>query len=286
MQGISLVHVVVTLAVILATANHYLLDAVGGAICVMVAVPSPGCQPSPRHSGRGRRAGRRRRRVLPVRRDAGRPQQVGGLLVLDVGADRRTGKPAAMRSRQVVRGQIDELPRFRQRPPADLGGGGRAGSTVAGHRLGLACLVPRPAHADGEPGGLDALNALRRRAPGHAAAAGPPAVAVGRRPRRRRSTSRRSYSSRTTSSRTASARSSTPSGLLEPVATAPVPRRDQGRAASSGSQLRQPGSPSWPPTAEPAGGLPVPTSPGRGFGTVTPARSTRSARSPGASGSA
>ncbi|BCB76357.1 hypothetical protein GCM10022251_24430 [Phytohabitans flavus] len=104
-QLASAVHVGVTALVIMATANHYLLDAVAGALvallCVAVTKPSP---------GRGERVAAADAFFLHVE-SAAAPQQVGGLALLD-SADRPDLRDAV---EGVVRAHLHEMPRFRQR---------------------------------------------------------------------------------------------------------------------------------------------------------------------------
>ncbi len=122
-QLVSFVHVVVTLFVIMATANHYLLDAVGGAVCVMVSLPIA-AMITPRNS----REASRSRRVAAADafflyvESVTAPQHVGGLLLLDAagtpddpGHPGRPGSPTRDELETVVRGEIEHLRRFRQR---------------------------------------------------------------------------------------------------------------------------------------------------------------------------
>ncbi|HWB34693.1 MAG TPA: phosphatase PAP2 family protein, partial [Rugosimonospora sp.] len=109
----SALHVTLTTLVILATANHYLLDALGGALVVWLALALVAAVP-------GRLAGRRAvgTRVAPADAfflhvdAAGAPQQIGALVELDA-----TDLPGGYRE-QLVRalaGNLDELPRLAQR---------------------------------------------------------------------------------------------------------------------------------------------------------------------------
>jgi hypothetical protein len=106
-QVLSAIHVLVTLVVILSTANHYLLDAVAAFALVVVAdrvalwmhppwegaiVPAPDAF------------------FLHVE-EAGDPQIVGGLVVFEY-AD---GEPGLEAIREVVEGELERLPRFTQR---------------------------------------------------------------------------------------------------------------------------------------------------------------------------
>lgn len=107
-QWVSAVHVTVTLVVILATANHYLLDGVGAVALVFVAdrialwihpywegsiVPSADAF------------------FLHVE-DAGHPQIVGGLVVWDPAIARHPDRHDLV---ELVRSELGNLPRFTQR---------------------------------------------------------------------------------------------------------------------------------------------------------------------------
>src|SRR6266536_1014277 len=150
-QLASAVHVLITLFVIMATANHYLLDAVGGALAVWLCVALI--------------------RVFPAGRDLWVPaadafflhvespvaaQHVGGLAVLDTSAVPFSRDRLA----NVVRAHLDELPRFRQRLSAPSRW--RRPRWVDQPELDWVWHVPvrdltRP---DGRSGGTVALNAL------------------------------------------------------------------------------------------------------------------------------
>ena len=147
-QAVSLVHVGVTLFVIMATANHFLLDAAGGAVVVWLGFLV---------------AGRRTKDevkapdvfFLHVENPAA-PQHVGGLAVVDTSAIpfSREGLAAT------VRAHLDELPRFRQR--LRFRGRWRRPVWVEAADLDWNWHVPeydltRP---DGSPGGFAALHAL------------------------------------------------------------------------------------------------------------------------------
>lgn len=87
-QTVSAFHVLITLLVIMATANHYLVDAAGGAILAVVCV----AMTRPRVDGAARwvaAAGAMRRNLAP--RPA--PQQVGGTVRL--GTDHAPGHPGS-----------------------------------------------------------------------------------------------------------------------------------------------------------------------------------------------
>jgi WS/DGAT/MGAT family acyltransferase len=155
-QGISFVHVTVTLFVIMATANHYLLDAVGGAACVVVSVCIAGwfsARPPDRH--RPARVAAADAFFLHVETPAA-PQLVGGLLMLETNGDPTA--PTRVAVEDVVRRHLDSLPRFRQRP-----------STMSRWRRARWIDVPDPdlswhvtehdlSGPDGKPAGVDALH--------------------------------------------------------------------------------------------------------------------------------
>ncbi|BCB91751.1 bifunctional phosphatase PAP2/O-acyltransferase family protein [Phytohabitans suffuscus] len=103
-QGLSAVHVAVTGLVIMATANHYLLDAVAGTLVAVLGVSVT------RPRGRGERVAAADAFFLHVESPAA-PQHVGGLALLDSGD--RTDLREAVES--VLRAHLHELPRFRQR---------------------------------------------------------------------------------------------------------------------------------------------------------------------------
>jgi hypothetical protein len=103
-QLVSAVHVLVTLYVILATANHYLLDAVAGALLVAACVALTGPPP-------GRRVPAADAFFLHVE-SAAAPQHVGG--VVTVRTD-RSGAEWHADVRSLVRSRLAGVPRFRQR---------------------------------------------------------------------------------------------------------------------------------------------------------------------------
>jgi diacylglycerol O-acyltransferase len=149
-QGFSLIHVAVTLFVIMATANHFLLDAAGGALAVWL----------------GSRAAR-----LTVRDPAEvrapdafflyvespvAAQHVGGVAVVDTSAEKFDRAALAA----TVRAHLHELPRFHQR--LEFRGRWRRPRWVEHDDLDWDWHVPlrdltRP---DGEPGGFAALHDL------------------------------------------------------------------------------------------------------------------------------
>lgn len=106
MQAASALHVLGTLLVIMATANHYLLDAAGGAVAVLLATrrARPGTVPAADAF------------FLHVESPVA-AQHVGGLAVLDNAAG-RFGQDSL---RRTVQAHLADLPRFRQK----LSGGTR-----------------------------------------------------------------------------------------------------------------------------------------------------------------
>ena len=156
-QGISFVHVMVTLFVIMATANHYLLDAGGGAICVILSVVIAGWfSTRPTRHGRPPRVAAADAFFLYVETPAD-PQQVGGLLLLRHGGD--TGKPSRDELESVVRRNLGELPRFQQRVSAPTRW--RRPRWLTDPDLDWAWHVTEHdlSRPDGEPAGVEALHA-------------------------------------------------------------------------------------------------------------------------------
>jgi hypothetical protein len=102
-QAVSLVHVAVTLFVIMATANHFLLDAAGGALVVWLGVVLA----RPRDADEVKAPDAF---FLYVESPAA-PQHVGGLTVVDTSVI-PFSRDALLAT---VRAHLDELPRFRQR---------------------------------------------------------------------------------------------------------------------------------------------------------------------------
>ncbi|WP_024799947.1 phosphatase PAP2 family protein [Nocardia sp. BMG51109] len=105
-QLLSALHVLVTVYVILATGNHFLLDAVAAAVFVAIAMLLVDRWYA-------------RSSVVPPAdafflhiEDAGVPQQVGGMVVLRPGPGRNA---TVTDVRALVRGELANLPRFRQR---------------------------------------------------------------------------------------------------------------------------------------------------------------------------
>jgi diacylglycerol O-acyltransferase len=149
-QWLSAVHVLVTLFVIMATANHYLLDAVGGALAVWL-----GLLLSPGFPRRGDRVPAADAFFLYVESPAA-PQHIGGLVVLDtstVGYSRQALE-------DTVRAHLHELPRFRQR--LIPGTRWRRARWTDHPDLDWAWHVPEQdlTRPDGEPGGFAALHAF------------------------------------------------------------------------------------------------------------------------------
>ncbi|HET8616871.1 MAG TPA: phosphatase PAP2 family protein [Actinomycetales bacterium] len=105
-QVVSAVHVAVTVLVILATANHYLVDALAAVpfVWVSVAVVDRWCDP-------GRRGRVPATDAFFLHAEAPRaPQHVGGVVVLAPG-----GGPSVDEVRDLVRSELGRLPRFTQR---------------------------------------------------------------------------------------------------------------------------------------------------------------------------
>jgi PAP2 superfamily/Wax ester synthase/diacylglycerol acyltransferase catalytic domain/WS/DGAT C-terminal domain len=108
-QGLSGVHITVTLLVILATANHYLFDAVGGALLVWLTVLLMSLWQDRPGSGRPPRVGGADAFFLAIDSPTS-VQQVGGLVVADGPA---AGFPDRVRAH--VQAHLDGFPRLRQR---------------------------------------------------------------------------------------------------------------------------------------------------------------------------
>ncbi|MGH3622556.1 MAG: wax ester/triacylglycerol synthase domain-containing protein, partial [Sciscionella sp.] len=149
-QVISGVHVLVTLLVIMATGNHYWLDAAGAAVLVWVAVAVTGVSD--------------RRRVpasdtffLHVESPAA-PQHVGGLVLLDTA--QAGEEPTRAEVEAIVRARLDVLPRFTQR----LAGGSRwlRQRWVPHQELDWQWHVPLfdVTGTDGRPGGMVGVHAI------------------------------------------------------------------------------------------------------------------------------
>jgi PAP2 superfamily protein/wax ester synthase-like acyl-CoA acyltransferase family protein/uncharacterized protein DUF1298 len=156
-QAISFVHVLTTLFVIMATANHYLLDAVGGAVLVVASVVLAGLfsrRPRARH-GPERVAAADAFFLYVERPDS--PQQVGGLLILDV-AEHAADKPTRDELERVVRARIDELPRLRQRLSRSSRWRRPRWLDVPDIDWGWHVTTHDLHTPSGDPGGLEALN--------------------------------------------------------------------------------------------------------------------------------
>ncbi|HEY9523783.1 MAG TPA: phosphatase PAP2 family protein, partial [Thermopolyspora sp.] len=106
-QWVSATHVVVTVFVIMATANHYLLDAVVGAL---LAWACAGVVKTPRPTTAAQRVPAADAFFLAVETPAA-PQHVGGLVLLDTEEERLTRDILVA----LVADRLDRLPRFRQR---------------------------------------------------------------------------------------------------------------------------------------------------------------------------
>jgi WS/DGAT/MGAT family acyltransferase len=147
-QLVSGVHVLGTLFVIMATANHYLLDAVGGGLALWLAVML-----TPAH----------RRSPVPAAdafflyvESPVAAQHVGGLVLLDTVA----GEFSRDRLVATVRAHLAELPRFRQR--LAVPSRWRRPGWIDHTDFDWDWHVPARdlTGPDGEPGGMSALNAL------------------------------------------------------------------------------------------------------------------------------
>jgi diacylglycerol O-acyltransferase len=150
-QAVSLVHVGVTLFVIMATANHFLLDAVGGALVVWLGVVVA----RPRRKRAEGEVKAPDAFFLYVENPAA-PQHVGGLAVVDTSAVPFTREGLAA----TVRAHLDELPRFRQR--LRFRGRWRRPRWIEAADLDWDWHVPERdlTRPDGSPGGFAALHAL------------------------------------------------------------------------------------------------------------------------------
>lgn len=107
-QALSAVHVLLTLYVVMATANHYLLDAVAVVVPIMVGMGYARW----RHDGPpGEVVASCDAFFLHVE-GTGAPQHVGGLVTFAASAD---GPPSLEGARRLVAERLLPLPRFRQR---------------------------------------------------------------------------------------------------------------------------------------------------------------------------
>jgi hypothetical protein len=156
-QLLSAIHVAGTTFVIMATANHYLVDAVAGAIvvlaCIAIVTPAEGAA-----TVKTTRIPASDAFFLYVETPAA-PQHVGGVVMVDT-AGLPSGTATAERLAADIRAKIDTLPRFRQRlsPPSRW----RRPRWVDCPDIDWDWHVPdydltRP---DGQPGGEQALFAL------------------------------------------------------------------------------------------------------------------------------
>ncbi|XRQ13513.1 phosphatase PAP2 family protein [Actinomadura welshii] len=106
-QVLNIVHILVTLYVIMATANHFLLDAVAAVpfVAVPVYIAERAARPSvPKVEGPDGF-------FMAVETPAA-PQQAGGVIMLDTSGGRGVGRDDLVRE---IRARLDGLPRFRQR---------------------------------------------------------------------------------------------------------------------------------------------------------------------------
>ncbi len=111
-NGLAVLHVVVTVAVVMATANHYLLDVVGGAMIAGLAVGAEQLRAGRASRDRGERVAAPDEFFLHVE-SATVQQTVGGFVILDTG---HTAKPPELADfRRLLARRIDGMPRFRQR---------------------------------------------------------------------------------------------------------------------------------------------------------------------------
>lgn len=106
-QVLSAIHVSVTVFVVVATANHYLVDAVAAVGFVWVSVAAIDW----RHRRRAGRVPSADAFFLHVEGPKA-PQHVGGMVVLEVSEG---NAPSVERIRDLVREELGNLPRFRQR---------------------------------------------------------------------------------------------------------------------------------------------------------------------------
>jgi hypothetical protein len=163
-QLFSGAHVALTILVVVATANHFLLDAIGAALAVAVSVLLPQLY-SPSH--RPIMSGMERTSRVPAAdsfflqiESPTYPQQVGGVVSLGTG-----GRPANFPAREdvvaLIRGQLDQLPRFRQRLELPTSRWRRARWRDA-ERLDWDWHVPlvNLTNSAGRPGGQEALDDL------------------------------------------------------------------------------------------------------------------------------
>jgi hypothetical protein len=154
LQVASALHVLLTALVIMATANHYLLDAVGGGALVWLTLTLMGVfQDRPGRPGT-QRVPASDAFFLHVESPIA-AQHVGGLVMLD-----ESGDGYRERLRSLIEAHLDLLPRFRQRlsTPSRW----RRPRWVAADRLDWDWHVPEfdLTGPDGRPGGLAGLHAF------------------------------------------------------------------------------------------------------------------------------
>lgn len=105
-QLLSAVHVALTAYVVMATANHYLLDVLAAVVPVLIGVRLAAWW----HRFPGEVVAPADAFFLHVE-ETGAPHHVGGLVMLEASGDR----PTLDQVRELVRGELADLPRFRQR---------------------------------------------------------------------------------------------------------------------------------------------------------------------------
>ncbi len=110
LQGLSAVHVLLTAFVVMATANHYLLDVVAGAVLVWITVAIMSYVVDRPGSPKGERLGSEDAFFLYAESPQW-PQHVGGVVVVE------DPDPVEYhrRLRATIAANLDTLPRFRQR---------------------------------------------------------------------------------------------------------------------------------------------------------------------------
>ncbi len=109
-QGLSAVHVLLTALVVMATANHYLLDVVAGAVLVWITVALMGLVVDQPGTGKGERLAPPDAFFLYAESTQW-PQHVGGLIMFD----EPDAEAYQRQLRASIREHLDDLPRFRQR---------------------------------------------------------------------------------------------------------------------------------------------------------------------------
>lgn len=156
-QLLSAVHVAGTTFVIMATANHYIVDALAGAVlvlaCVAIVTPAEGAATVTTNRVPAADAF-----FLHVESPTS-PQHVGGVVMLDT-TGLPPGEPSAQRLAADIRARLDALPRFRQRLSAPSRW--RRARWVDCPELDWDWHVPSYdlTGPDGLPGGEQALHAL------------------------------------------------------------------------------------------------------------------------------